>query len=85
MAVERQQIDPRTRQALAALRSDHCACGHHKRSEESFCRQCYHSLPAPMRSNLYATLRNGYVDFYFEAVDWLTKYTGRTPKAKEQA
>lgn len=84
MSQAKPQLDERTQKALDALRSLRCACGHHKEPEKSFCKRCRSSLPVPMRANLNVSIREGYVDFYFEAVDWLTKYTGRIPKERAQ-
>lgn len=54
------------------LESIHCAaCGKRKQSGQSFCRQCYYSLPPLTRRALYAS--EGYPETYTKALNVLTK------------
>jgi hypothetical protein len=69
------------RQALADLDSKQCLCGSRKREQESFCRTCYFKVPAQIRSGLYASFANGYLDFWLQAVAHL-KQIGRIPAEK---
>ena len=54
------------------LDSDVCAaCGGEKKKRQSFCRQCYFSLPKAMQMSLYKPFSEGYAEIYDEAKDWL--------------
>lgn len=67
-------------EASLVLRSERCACGRHKQSQKSFCTLCYNLLPAPLRAKLFATFKEGYAQFYQEAVQFLRKNTTRMKK-----
>jgi hypothetical protein len=66
------------RQYLAAYRelgSSTCGgCGGKKRDGQSFCRNCYYSLPPQTRSKLYDS--SGYAETYTEAKDLLLESKG---------
>ncbi len=47
------------------LRGTACECGRKKMTMQTFCRQCYHSLPEEVQKELYRGLGRGYE----EAVD----------------
>lgn len=56
---------------LKELRSDECACGKYKKIGNSFCYNCFKSLPNDMQKALYARFGNGYEEAYEEAYGWL--------------
>lgn len=60
-----------TKEILEALRSTTCVCGQKKSEGRSFCRGCYYELPQRVRSGLYKKVRQGYEEFYVEALGLL--------------
>ena len=63
------------------LGSTTCRCGRAKKTRQTFCSQCYYSLPQAMRNALYRRLGVGYEEAYEEAEKHLDD-VGR-PRAKE--
>lgn len=63
--------------ALAALKSETCACGGEKPRRTSFCKKCYVLLPQKLRNQLYEPFSEGYADHYVEAIEWLKANTTR--------
>jgi hypothetical protein len=55
------------RAVLAELKADHCCCGKRKREMQTFCFRCYELLPPKVRSGLYASMFNGYLENYAAA------------------
>ena len=53
------------------LRSAECQCGKGKRVGMSLCYDCYTSLPADMKSDLWKGIGNGYEAAYEAAVKHL--------------
>ncbi len=56
---------------LEELKSDECACGNYKKPGNSFCYNCYTSLPNDHQKPLYKRFGNGYEEAYEEATKWL--------------
>ena len=56
---------------LKELKSNECACGSYKKEGNSFCYNCYSSLPNEMQKALYRRFGNGYEEAYEEAYGWL--------------
>jgi hypothetical protein len=56
---------------LAELRSNECQCGNYKKSGNSFCYNCYSSLPNDLQKSLYSRFGNGYEEAYEEAIEHL--------------
>ena len=48
-----------------------CTCGAQKRSKQTFCRNCYYSLPRDTRNSLYNRIGEGYEEAYLNAVEIL--------------
>ncbi len=63
--------------ALRELDSEICLCGKRKKKRESFCRDCYFSLPQGLRNRLYRTMSEGYAEIYDLAKDYLKYETDR--------
>jgi len=47
------------------------ACGNKKKVRQSFCGDCYYSLPQKTRNELYKGFASGYADIYAGALEWL--------------
>jgi hypothetical protein len=61
-----------TRSILSDFRGAACSvCGLFKKSKQSFCSNCYHSLPGFMQSNLYRPIGKGYEEAFRVARMWL--------------
>lgn len=58
-------------QLLKELDSKTCRCGRDKTRQQTFCKPCYWSLPAEMRTALYRRLGHGYEEAYEAAVGYL--------------
>lgn len=57
---------------MTSLRSVKCpACGGVKKVGQTLCLRDYRSLPAPLRTALYARLGNGYREAVLEAFQFL--------------
>jgi len=56
---------------LAELRSEECQCGNYKKSGNSFCYNCYSSLPNDLQKRLYNRFGNGYEEAYEESIEHL--------------
>lgn len=60
-----------TRFALYDLKQTSCRCGAGKAPLRTFCRECYYSLPEPIRKALYKRIGQGYEGAYSEALKYL--------------
>jgi hypothetical protein len=57
---------------LETLASTTCpACGHPKKTRQTFCGRQYFTLPKAMRTALYARIGEGYEEAVFEAMKYL--------------
>lgn len=65
------------RQLIAELRGGLCRCGAAKQPRQTFCRSCYFTLPAKMRSALYRRIGEGYEQAYQAAADHLDQHKGK--------
>ena len=53
---------------LKNLVSENCRCGAEKKSEQSFCGECYFKLSLTDRKALYRKLNSGYQEAYRKAL-----------------
>jgi len=56
---------------LEELASEECQCGKYKKKGNSFCYNCYSSLPNDIQKRLYKRFRNGYEEAYEDAIEHL--------------
>ena len=62
------------RQIWDDFNSEVCsACGGRKRKLNSFCRNCYHMLPARMKHALYQRFGEGYEEAFKAAKQWFSE------------
>jgi hypothetical protein len=59
------------------LRGTTCRCGNHKAHVQTFCRECYYSLPKRLRAALYHLIGDGYEEAYDAATTFLEGDHGR--------
>jgi hypothetical protein len=57
-------------EAAKQLQSAVCYCGAPKRIKNSFCKDCFRSLPYDIRNRLYRSVFNGYTEAYRDACSW---------------
>lgn len=56
---------------LQELLSEECQCGDYKKKGNSFCYNCFSSLPNYVQKGLYRRFGNGYEEIYEEAIEYL--------------
>lgn len=66
------ELTPSLKQeAIRSLNGLVCVCGAKKKHAQSFCRECYFSLPTEYRTALYRPFSQGYVEAWDAARDYL--------------